>query len=84
MPCSNHVVINALKRGRLKVQVALILFFGVMTMWLVELISVAKVYLGILVLSAHDGDVRPPHLKNGKGVVFRRFEGFVVLVCFES
>ena len=52
MPCSNHVVINAPKRGRLKVQVALILYFGVMTMWLVELISVTKVYLRILVPSA--------------------------------
>ena len=41
-------------------QVALILYFGVMTMWLVELISVAKVYLRLLVLSARDGDVRPP------------------------
>ena len=39
---------------------ALILYFGVMTMWLVELISVAKVYLRILVLSARNGDVRPP------------------------
>ena len=37
---------------------ALMLCFGVMTMWLVELISVAKVYLGLLVLSARDGDVR--------------------------
>ena len=62
---------------------ALMLCVGVMTMWLVELISVAKVYLRLLVLSACDGDVRPPHLKNGKGVVFRRFEG-LVLVCFES
>ena len=52
MSCSNHVVINAPKRGRLKVQVALILYFGVMTMWLVELISVIKVYLRILVPSA--------------------------------
>ena len=39
---------------------ALMLYFGVMTMWLVELISVAKVYLRLLVLSARDGDVRPP------------------------
>ena len=39
---------------------ALKLYFGVMTMWLVELISVAKVYLRLLVLSVHDGDVRPP------------------------
>ena len=39
---------------------ALKLYFGVMTMWLVELISVAKVYLRLLVLSARDGDVRPP------------------------
>ena len=60
MPCSNHVVINAPKRGRLKVLMALKLYFGVMTMWLVELISVAKVYLRLLVLSARDGDVRPP------------------------
>ena len=62
---------------------ALKLYFGVMTMWLVELISVAKVYLRLLVLSARDGDVRPPHFKKDKGVVFRRFEG-LVLVCFES
>ena len=39
---------------------ALMLYFGVMTMWLVELISVAKVYLRLLVLSARDGDVQPP------------------------
>ena len=44
----------------MKVLMVLKLYFGVMTMWLVELISVAKVYLRILVLSAHDGDVRPP------------------------
>ena len=52
MPCSNHVVINAPKRRRLKVLVALMLYFGVMTMWLVELILVTKVYLRILVPSA--------------------------------
>ena len=40
-----------------KVLMALKLYFGVMTMWLVELISVAKVYLRLLVLSARDGDV---------------------------
>ena len=44
----------------LKVLMALKLYFGVMTMWLVELISVAKVYLTLLVLSARNGDVRPP------------------------
>ena len=42
---------------------ALKLYFGVMTMWLVELISVAKVYLRLLVLSARDGDVQPPFQK---------------------
>ena len=48
-------------------QVALILYFGVMTMWLVELISVAKVYLRLLVLSARDGDVRPrPPFQKGQ------------------
>ena len=63
---------------------ALKLYFGVMTMWLVELISVAKVYLRLLVLSARDGDVRPPpHFKKDKGVGFRRFKD-LVLVCFES
>ena len=46
--------------GTVKVQVSLRLYFGVMTMWLVELISVAKVYLRLLVLSARDGYVRPP------------------------
>ena len=51
MSCSNHVVINAPKRGDLKCKVALKLYFGVMTMWLVEQISVAKVYLRILVPS---------------------------------
>ena len=66
MPCSNHVVINAPKRGRLKVQVALILYFGVMTMWLVELISVAKVYLRNLFQVLRDGDVRPPNSKRSK------------------
>ena len=76
MTCSNHVVINAPKRGRLKVHLALKLYFGVMTMWLVELTSGDVVYLRILVLSAHDGDVRPPHFIKCKGVVFRRFEGF--------
>jgi len=52
------------------VQVALILYFGVMTMWLVELISVAKVYLRLLVLSARDGDVRPPISKRTKAWSF--------------
>ena len=50
--------------------VALILYFGVMTMWLVELILVAKVYLRILVPSAHDGDVRPPISKRAKAWPF--------------
>jgi len=52
------------------VQVALMLHFGVMTMWLVELISLAKFYLQILVLSAHNGDVRPPILKKAKAWSF--------------
>ena len=62
---------------------ALMLYFGMMTMWLVELISVAKVYLRLLVLSVRDGDVRPPISKRTKRVVFQCFEG-LVLVCFES
>ena len=49
---------------------ALKLYFGVMTMWLVELISVAKVYLRLLVLSARDGDVRPPISKRTKALSF--------------
>ena len=49
---------------------ALKLYFGVMTMWLVKLISVAKVYLRLLVLSACDGDVRPPISKRTKAWSF--------------
>ena len=60
----------------LKVQVALMLYFGVMTMWLVELISVAKVYLRILVLGAHNGDVRPPILKKAKAWSFDALKVF--------
>ena len=50
--------------------VALMLYFGVMTMWLVELISVAKVYLRLLVLSARDGDMRSPISKRTKAWSF--------------
>ena len=76
MPCPNHVVINAPKRGRLKVQVSLKLYFGVMTMWLVELISVAIVYLRILVPSCLRWRYATPQFKKIKGVVYRRLEGF--------
>ena len=39
LPCSNHIVINSPKRERLKVHLLLNGVFGVMTMWLVGLMT---------------------------------------------
>ena len=49
-----------------KVQVALILYFGVMTMWLIELISATKFISGYWFQVLHNGDVRPPNSKRSK------------------
>ena len=76
MSCSNHVVINAPKRERLKVQVSLRLYFGVMTMWLVELMLVAKVYLRTLVPRCPLMEVCDPPVQKDQRRGYRRLEGF--------
>ena len=50
-----------------------------MTVWLVELITVPKVYLRLLVPWMITVKMVDPHFKKIKGVVFRRLKGF----CFD-
>ena len=76
MPCPNHVVINAPKRGILKVQVSIKLYFDVMTMQLVELISVAKVYLRTLVPRCPLMEVCDPPVQKDQRRGYRRLEVF--------
>ena len=65
--------------AKVKVQVSLRLYFGVMTMWLVELMLVAKVYLRTLVPRCPLMEVCDPPVQKDQRRGYRRLEGFSFL-----